>query len=191
MNADAAPRSDAVTRRPSVSLRVISEADAPVLSRLETANREHLLIGAPERSDEWMSVEGQRAAIRAVRAELDAGRCAPLVIVADGAVVGRLSLNGIVRGPLLSASLGYWVSAHACGRGIATAAVRLAIDAAFGPVGLHRLEASVQVGNQASLRVLEKCGFTAYGLAPRYLRLGGAWRDCVMLQLLDPADTAE
>lgn len=80
------------------------------------------------------------------------------------------------------------------GRGIATHAVHLAVALAFGGLGLHRLQAEVQVGNGASARVLERCGFTEYGLAPDYLRLGDSWADCRLFQLVhdgwSPADSS-
>ncbi|MGO3506947.1 MAG: GNAT family N-acetyltransferase, partial [Brachybacterium tyrofermentans] len=52
-------------------------------------------------------------------------------------------------------------------------------------LGLHRIQAEVKVGNDASARVLEHCGFAEYGLAPSYLRLGGEWADCRLFQLVD------
>ena len=58
-----------------------------------------------------------------------------------------------------------------------TAAVALAADHCFGPVGLHRLEATVRPENVASLRVLAKLGFRQEGLFRRYLDVDGAWRD--------------
>ena len=67
-----------------------------------------------------------------------------------------------------------------------TPAVHSAIAVAFGGLGLHRLQAEVKVGNDASVRVLERCGFTEYGLARDYLRLGGDWADCRLFQLVDP-----
>ncbi|MCA1836282.1 MAG: GNAT family N-acetyltransferase, partial [Actinobacteria bacterium] len=63
------------------------------------------------------------------------------------------------------------------GGGVATAAVALAVDHAFGPVGLHRVEATVRPENVASLRVLAKLGFRDEGLLQRYLEVDGAWRD--------------
>jgi ribosomal-protein-alanine N-acetyltransferase len=55
--------------------------------------------------------------------------------------------------------------------------VALAVDHAFGPVGLHRIEATVRPENAASLRVLTKLGFRDEGLLQRYLEVDGAWRD--------------
>ena len=58
-----------------------------------------------------------------------------------------------------------------------TAAVALVVDHCFGPVGLHRLEATVRPENAASLRVLAKLGFREEGLFRRYLDVDGGWRD--------------
>jgi ribosomal-protein-alanine N-acetyltransferase len=69
------------------------------------------------------------------------------------------------------------------GGGVATGAVALAVDHAFGPVGLHRVEATVRPENVASLRVLSKLGFREEGLLHRYLEVDGAWRDHRLLAL--------
>jgi [ribosomal protein S5]-alanine N-acetyltransferase len=69
------------------------------------------------------------------------------------------------------------------GGGVATGAVALAVDHAFGPVGLHRVEATVRPENAASLRVLAKLGFRDEGLLRRYLEVDGAWRDHRLLAM--------
>jgi ribosomal-protein-alanine N-acetyltransferase len=69
------------------------------------------------------------------------------------------------------------VESSAAGGGVSTAAVALSVDHAFGPVGLHRIEATVRPENAASLRVLAKLGFRDEGLLRRYLEVDGAWRD--------------
>ena len=86
-------------------------------------------------------------------------------------------IGNVVREPLLSAYVGYWCDARRTRRGITTAAVALAVDHCFGPVGLHRLEATVRPENAASLRVLAKLGFRQEGLFRRYLDVAGDWRD--------------
>jgi ribosomal-protein-alanine N-acetyltransferase len=57
------------------------------------------------------------------------------------------------------------------------------VDHAFGPVGLHRIEATVRPENAASLRVLAKLGFRDEGLLQRYLEVDGDWRDHRLLAI--------
>ena len=175
--------------RDQVDLALLAPADVPALVELETRNREQLLVGAPLRDEDWFAEAGQRTALAHALAAKESGLGLPLGIrlLEEGRsrLVGRLTLAGITRGAFQSASLGYWVDEAETGRGIATRAVHLAVALAFGGLGLHRLQAEVQVGNDVSARVLQRCGFTEYGLAPSYLRLGGEWSDCRMFQLLD------
>ncbi len=95
----------------------------------------------------------------------------------DDEIVGWLNVSEIVRGALQSAFLGYGgVAAHA-GQGYMTEALRLVVREAFGPLGLHRLEANIQPGNQASIALARRCGFEHEGFSPRYLKVGGRWCD--------------
>lgn len=76
-----------------------------------------------------------------------------------GEVVGGIALvpkDDIHR---RSADIGYWLAPAYWGRGIATEAVRFACEHAFGPLDLIRVQALVFEGNDASMRVLDKCGF--------------------------------
>ena len=58
-----------------------------------------------------------------------------------------------------------------------TEAVRLAAAHAFGVLGLHRLEANIQPENLRSIALVKRLGFRLEGFSPRYLRIGGEWRD--------------
>jgi ribosomal-protein-alanine N-acetyltransferase len=111
----------------------------------------------------------------------------PFAITLDGRFVGQVMVGNIVREPLLSAYVGYWVDSSVAGRGVTTAAVALVVDHCFGRAGLHRLEATVRPENLASIRVLAKLGFRKEGLFRRYLDVDGAWRDhyCYALTVED------
>jgi len=170
---------------PDVSIRLVRLDDTESLSRLETENRDYVLTGAPIRPDEYLTVAGQRALIDTLLEKERAGTCAPFVIEVEREVVGRISLNAIVRGPFHSASIGYWIAESAAGRGVVTRALRLVIEHAFGELGLHRLEAGTTLTNDASAHILTKAGFRQFGVAPAYLRIGGRWQDHRMYQLLN------
>ena len=89
--------------------------------------------------------------------------------VTAGQIIGTVGLNNIVRGCFHSCFLGYKLDQDFLNRGYMTEAVRAAVDYAFGPLALHRVEANIMPHNQASLRVAEKCGFLLY---ERRVRVG-------------------
>ena len=101
----------------------------------------------------------------------------PFAVTLDGRFVGHVMVGNVVREPLLSAYVGYWVDSQVAGKGVITAAVALVVDHCLGPVGLHRVEATVRPENVASLRVLAKLGLREEGLFRRYLDVDGGWRD--------------
>ncbi|MFD7918078.1 GNAT family N-acetyltransferase [Streptomyces sp. NPDC059740] len=97
-------------------------------------------------------------------------------------VVGAVTLQGIVRGPAHSATLGYWVDAALTRRGLARAAVTQVCRLADTALDLHRLQAGAVTHNTASQRVLERSGFERYGLSRQHLWADGAWRDTVLYE---------
>ena len=124
----------------------------------------------PQRADEFFTEEVQAGLIRDALEQHEHGATVPHVIVDDeGRVVGRITLNTIVRGPFQSCSLGYWVGREYNGRGLASRAVTAIKQVAFDELGLHRIEASVLLENIASQRVLDRNGFERIGVAPSYL----------------------
>ena len=97
--------------------------------------------------------------------------------VTDGAIVGFLNLSEIIRGKLQQAFLGYGAVAGFEGQGYMAEAMDLVLERAFGPIGLHRVEANIQPGNAASIALARRAGFEKEGFSPEYLMIGGAWRD--------------
>jgi [ribosomal protein S5]-alanine N-acetyltransferase len=97
--------------------------------------------------------------------------------IADGAIAGFLNVSQIVRGPMQGAFLGYAGVAGMEGQGYMREAMALVLDRVFGELGLHRIEANVQPGNEASLALIRGAGFEREGFSPRYLKIGGRWRD--------------
>ena len=95
----------------------------------------------------------------------------------DRALVGVVNLNTIILGGLRQAFVGYYAFLPHAGNGYMTEGLGLVVDLAFGEIGLHRLEANIQPGNEPSKALAARAGFRCEGFSPRYLQVGGVWRD--------------
>jgi RimJ/RimL family protein N-acetyltransferase len=123
--------------------------------------------------------EGWREGTGAAFAILDA---------ASTQVLGSIGLH--IHRSERRASVGYWLSREARGRGVATRALRLVSAWALDALGIERLELIAEPINTASCAVAERAGFTREGVLRAYLptRTRGR-RDVVMFSLL-PDDRA-
>jgi len=159
-------------------IRPLQREDAEELAALYVANREFLAPYEPVRTEDFFTADGQRNRLeRAV-----AGGVHPFAILDGDAIAGAINVFHIVRESLQSCTIGYWVDRERNGRGLATAAVEDVVAFAFGDLALHRVEAATLVDNLASQRVLEKAAFERIGVARRFLRINGEWRDFVLFQ---------
>lgn len=162
----------------SYQFRPLQVDDAAALASAYDRNREHLARWDPIRPEAFYTRGFQALSLRR-RLELAGGETDSWVLWCEGMIVGRFNLNNVVRGALQSTDLGYWVDARHTGQGLATAGVAMLIEAA-GSLQLHRVAASTLPENLASQRVLERSGFTRYGMAEKFLCINGAWQDSVL-----------
>ncbi|WP_069269158.1 GNAT family N-acetyltransferase [Paraburkholderia nodosa] len=95
----------------------------------------------------------------------------------SGQIVGVVNINEIVAGAFQSAYVGYYGMSSFSRKGLMTDALGTAVDYAFNDLGLHRLEANIQPGNQKSIALVRRLGFEKEGFSRRYLRINGEWRD--------------
>jgi ribosomal-protein-alanine N-acetyltransferase len=94
-----------------------------------------------------------------------------------GAIAGYFVLSQIFRKGFQNAYLGYdGVAAHT-GQGYMSEGMALLLRHAFRTHRLHRVEANVQPANARSKALLGRAGFRREGFSPRYLKIGGRWRD--------------
>ena len=169
------------------STRLLDPADALPLLEIAREDADFFAPWEPAHDDSWLTEATQLAVIEEKLELHRLGLAVPHVVLDDeGAVIGRITLNNVVRGAFQSCSVGYFVRSAANGRGHATAAVRRMLAIAFGELGLHRVEAGTLVHNVRSQRVLENNGFVRFGLAPQYLRIQGRWQDHVLFQVINP-----
>jgi [ribosomal protein S5]-alanine N-acetyltransferase len=94
-----------------------------------------------------------------------------------GALVGVIDLSNVVLGLFRSAYLGYYSFSGFERRGLMREGLNTVVRHAFKSMKLHRLEANIQPGNAASVALVRSCGFSKEGYSPRYLKIGGRWRD--------------
>ena len=127
----------------------------------------------------WISMPETPERYAAYLTRAEDPRQAPYIAcrVEDGAIVGFLNISEIVRGSFHSAFLGYGATHPFAGQGYMTEAMQLLLREAFVKLKLHRLEANIQPGNAASIALARRAGFELEGFSPRYLKVGGRWRD--------------
>jgi ribosomal-protein-alanine N-acetyltransferase len=95
----------------------------------------------------------------------------------DLAILGFFNLSQIVRRAFHSAYLGYAAGKRYAGHGYMREGIELVLRRAFADLKLHRIEANIQPENHASIALARGAGFQREGFSPRYLKIGGRWRD--------------
>ncbi|MBP6626672.1 MAG: GNAT family N-acetyltransferase [Arenimonas sp.] len=101
----------------------------------------------------------------------------------DDRFIGTTALFAL-SGPTHRAELGYSLMPSLQGQGLATEAVRRALDFGFDTLGLERVEADVDPRNLASCRLAERLGFQREGLLRNRWRVGGEFADSILYGLL-------
>ncbi|MEV7971643.1 GNAT family N-acetyltransferase [Cellulomonas sp. NPDC089187] len=74
-----------------------------------------------------------------------------------------VGMIGLTAQPVRSAEIGWWLDPDARGRGLMGRSVELVIEAAFGRLGLDRVEWRAFAGNEASRAVAVRAGFSMDG----------------------------
>ena len=103
---------------------------------------------------------------------------------ADDTLLGGITLANLRRGVAQTATLGYWIGAAHARQSYSAEALGAVLEYAFQRLGLHRVEAACLPHNEASRRLLLKCGFQEEGYAREYLRINGSWQDHQLFAIL-------
>lgn len=156
-------------RSGSVTIRRPVTGDGPALIQ---ANNESRAYHEP-----WVYAFRDQAGFQAWFERSLTGASVPYLVLEDGVPAGIINLNNIVMNAFRSAQLGYYGFLGFEGRGLMAQGLARVIEAAFGDLGLHRLEAAIQPDNRRSIALVKRLGFQHEGFSPRYLQVGGVWRD--------------
>ncbi len=101
----------------------------------------------------------------------------------DNAVVGTIDVTEFV--PMHArGEVGVAIRKAYQGNGYAKEALNLLCDYTFGFLHLKQLIVHITVDNEASIRLFESCGFVRCGLLKEWWRVGGCYKDVVLLQRL-------
>jgi [ribosomal protein S5]-alanine N-acetyltransferase len=127
----------------------------------------------------WMSLAATPQEFRAYLKRYErSGEESLLICVRDtGAIAGVVNINSIIRGRFQNGSISYAAFAPTAGQGYMSEGLALVMRHAFENLRLHRLEANIQPGNHASLKLVQRLGFRREGYSPEMLFIDGAWRD--------------
>lgn len=165
--------------RDPVYLRGPAPGDHAAWARLREESRGHLVRWEEDWSPDDLSYAAYRRRLR--HFEREARRAAGLSLFVfereSRALVGGATLTNIRYGAARTGVVGYWIGAPYVRRGFGAAAVEAVLAHAFGAIDLNRAEAACQPENEASQRLLARCGFRREGRAKDYLRINGRWRD--------------
>jgi ribosomal-protein-alanine N-acetyltransferase len=174
-------RGDGLYLRPAIG------ADYSAWARLREQSRAFLTPWEPT----WPSDDLTRAAFRrrlrrqAEDIARDEGFAFLIFESTSDELLGGLTLGGIRRGVAQAATLGYWMGAPHAGKGRMTRAVAAVVRFGFDTLRLHRIEAACIPDNAPSIALLERNGFQREGFARAYLKIDDAWRDHILLALLE------
>ncbi len=169
----------------------VMETDRLILRPLVSGDYEAFLKGyqqslpAQNRFDDglfdtgFMTEEWYDGLLARRKKEAEADYCYMLNIFrkADGASVGYCDITPHYREEFQYARIGYTIHNQFWNNGYATEAVRAMVSIAFEQLGLHRLEAHVNLDNPASKRVLNKAGFRYECVREKFILEDGVWTD--------------
>jgi [ribosomal protein S5]-alanine N-acetyltransferase len=156
-------------------------------AQLREASRSFLTPWEPIWPSDDLTRAGFRRRLRRYADDIAADRAYPFLIFRsdDNVLVGGVTLANVRRGIVQAGTIGYWTGEAFAGQGYMTRALRVLLPFVFSELNLHRIEAACIPSNNASVRVLEKCGFVREGLARRYLCINGVWQDHFLFGLLN------
>lgn len=171
-------------------LKVLRKEDAPALLEYFVRNKDFLEQWEVKRDETFYTREWMETLIQDDINGLKAGHTLRLWIVKKGEkrrIIGSVALSNIVRGPFLSAYMGYRLDEKEVNQGYMAEAIKEMVSIAFDRLKLHRIEANIIPRNKPSIRTVEKVGFEYEGLSKKYLKINGVWEDHIHMVILNEA----
>lgn len=166
----------------NLRLELLDRKHAPMLFDAVAQSREHLAAFLP-----WVSrmqqPEDFEMYIESCMQLQQQQKEASFVMVYRNTVVGRIGIH-YINSFNRSGAIGYWITAAACGNGIATRSCAAITDYGFNRLELHRIEIKAAVHNLNSRAIPERLGFTREGLLRQAELVNGTYFDLVLYSML-------
>lgn len=157
----------------AIDFRDFSENDVPLLQRYlnDPLVTQYLAGSIPQPYTEqdaqwWVSEGSQKGWVKAV--------------AFNNQFVGTVGATPLSFERARCAEIGYWLGWEFWSKGIATAALTHLTDFIFAQTDIVRLQAGVYSGNNASARVLEKCGYTCEGVMKKQIFKNNQFYDAMI-----------
>jgi RimJ/RimL family protein N-acetyltransferase len=104
-----------------------------------------------------------------------------IILKHENRFIGACGIHAVTK---VQASIGYILNQKYWGHGYATEAAKALVDFLFSKLGVHRVYASCDPENHASIRVLEKLGMSLEGRLRENMNIRGEYRDSLIFGLL-------
>ena len=156
-----------------VLVRPMGAADAPAVLRIYQQGIDDGAATFEAAAPTWEQFDtGRLPDHRFVAVDGDSGQVVGWVAVS--AVSARPAYRGVVEHSV-------YVDRQARGRGVGADLLR-ALVRSTEAAGVWTIQSAIFPGNAASVRLHERLGFRVVGRRERIARLGGQWRDTVLLE---------
>ncbi|PEK73970.1 GNAT family N-acetyltransferase, partial [Bacillus toyonensis] len=162
-----------------IYIRKTNPNDAKSFLDLHLRNKDFFKDFDPDRPKEFFTLEGQkqwmlfRERLRAADILYGFG----IFSSEYDELIGGIDLHQVNRGHYQNAKISYFLDEKHTGKGYISQAISQVLEIAFSELKLHRIEAEIMPNNLASIRVIEKVGFSYIGNAPNYLFINKKWEN--------------
>lgn len=165
-----------------LTLELTAQRHADALFQSVDKNRKHLSTFLPWVGD-MNSVSDFNAYIKNCEQLYEEKKELSFVIISDKNTVGRIGLNNINL-QNKNASIGYWLTKDAEGKGIITRSCKKLVTVGFKQLGMHRIEIRAAVNNLRSRAIPQKLNFREEGILREAELVNGTFLDLVLYSML-------
>lgn len=167
----------------NILLELTSAKHAKGLFEAVDANRKHLSEFLPW-VDNMKSISDFEEYIRNCESLYRQKKEISFVIFFEKKVIGRIGLHHINMDNKI-ASIGYWITKDAQGKGIITKSCKKLISFGFNETNLHRIEIKAAVENLKSQAIPKKLNFIKEGILREAELVNGKYLDIVLFSMLE------